>query len=107
MRFIIRLLLCAAAALACGIASGQSYPSKPVRLIVGFPAGGPADLFGRVLAQAMSANLGQQVVVENKGGVGGVLGMDTVAKSLPDRYTLGFNNQGSVRVSRRSSGTPG
>ncbi|MBI3375951.1 MAG: tripartite tricarboxylate transporter substrate binding protein [Betaproteobacteria bacterium] len=98
MQFITRLLLFAAAAVACGTASGQSYPSEPVRLIVGFPAGGPADLFGRVLAQAMSANLGQQVVVENKSGVGGVLGMDAVAKALPDGYMLGLNNQGSVAM---------
>ena len=98
MKFLTRLLMCAAATLACGPAPAQPYPSKPVRMIVGFPAGGPADLFGRVLAQAMSASLGQQVVVENKGGVGGVLGMDVVAKSLPDGYVLGFNNQGSVAM---------
>ncbi|MGB7543032.1 MAG: tripartite tricarboxylate transporter substrate binding protein [Burkholderiales bacterium] len=105
MKFLTRLLVCAAA-LAAGAAlaqspstsSGQAYPSRPVHMIVGFPAGGPADLFGRVLAQAMSANLGQQIVVENKSGVGGVLGIDAVAKAVPDGYTLGFNNQGSVAM---------
>jgi len=81
-----------------GSAFGQPYPSKPVRLIVGFPAGGPADIFGRTFAQALSAGLGQTVIVENKSGVGGVLGIDAVAKAPPDGYTLGFNNQGSVAM---------
>jgi tripartite-type tricarboxylate transporter receptor subunit TctC len=87
-----------AAALAAGAASAQSYPTKPVKLVVGFPAGGPADIFGRTFAQALSHGLGQPVIVENKSGVGGVLGIDTVAKSAPDGYTLGFNNQGSVAM---------
>jgi len=69
-----------------------------VKLIVGFPAGGPADIFGRTFAQALSAQLGQPIVVENKSGVGGVLGIDSVAKAAPDGYTLGFNNQGSVAM---------
>jgi len=81
-----------------GSAFAQSYPSKPVRLIVGFPAGGPADIFGRTFAQALSAGLGQTVIVENKSGMGGVLGIDAVAKASPDGYTLGFNNQGSVAM---------
>src|SRR5258708_22833956 len=79
-------------------AFGQQYPSKPVRMIIGFPPGGPSDIFGRAFAQAMSANLGQPVIVENKAGVGGVLGMDSVAKAAPDGYTLGLNNQGAVAM---------
>jgi tripartite-type tricarboxylate transporter receptor subunit TctC len=62
-------------------ALAQPYPAKPVRLIVGFPAGGPADIFGRALAQGMAADLGQPVVVENISGVGGVLGVDRAAKA--------------------------
>ena len=93
-----RFIFFAAAALCAGAALAQSYPTKPIRLIVGFPAGGPSDIFGRTFAQAMSARLGQPVIVENKSGVGGVLGIDAVAKSLPDGYTLGFNNQGSVAM---------
>ena len=73
-------------------AVAQSYPSKPVRLIVGFPAGGPADIFGRALAQGMAAELGQPVVVENISGVGGVLGVDRAAKAAPDGYTLCINS---------------
>jgi tripartite-type tricarboxylate transporter receptor subunit TctC len=70
----------------------QAYPSKPVRLIVGFPAGGPADIFGRALAQGMAAELGQPVIVENIAGVGGVLGVDRAAKAAPDGYTLCINS---------------
>src|SRR5438477_8949613 len=81
-----------------GAALAQAYPAKPVRLVVGFPAGGPADIFGRTFAQSLSAGLGQAVIVENKSGVGGVLGIDAVAKAPPDGYTLGFNNQGSVSM---------
>src|SRR5437016_4376922 len=99
MRIPIAVLaLAAAQCLLPGAALAQSYPSKPVRLIVGFPAGGPADIFGRTFAQGLSAGLGQTVIVENKSGVGGVLGIDAVAKALPDGYTLGFNNQGSVAM---------
>jgi len=98
MKLLRQLLVLIAAALAAGAVTAQSYPSKPVRLIVGFPAGGPADIFGRTFAQALSAGLGQTVIVENKSGVGGVLGIDTVAKAGPDGYTLGFNNQGSVAM---------
>jgi len=73
-------------------AAAQPYPSKPVRLIVGFPAGGPADIFGRALAQGMAGELGQPVVVENISGVGGVLGVERAAKAAPDGYTLCINS---------------
>ena len=74
------------------LALAQAYPHKPVRLIVGFPAGGPADIFGRALAQGMSTELGQPVIVENVAGVGGVLGVDRAAKAAPDGYTLCINS---------------
>ncbi len=105
MRLLARLLIGAAAALASGAALAQAYPSKPIRLIVPFPPGGPSDLFGRALAQGMSANLHQPVVVENKGGVGGVLGVDFVAKAAPDGYTLALNNASSVAISPYSLAT--
>src|SRR5688572_12744298 len=78
--------------LVSGWAAAQSYPSKPVRMIVGFPAGGPADIFGRALAQGMSADLGQTVLVENISGVGGVIGVDRALKSAPDGYTMVLNS---------------
>ncbi|HYN11948.1 MAG TPA: tripartite tricarboxylate transporter substrate binding protein, partial [Burkholderiales bacterium] len=80
------------------LAFGQSYPSKPVRMVVPFPAGGPADIFGRGLAQGMSAELGQPVIIENIGGVGGVLGVDRVAKSAPDGYMLAFNSASTLSI---------
>ncbi len=75
-----------------GICSAQPYPTKPVKLIVGFPAGGPADIFGRSLAQGMAAELGQPVIVENVAGVGGVLGVERAVKAAPDGYTLCINS---------------
>jgi len=83
--------------LACALALGQPahaqpYPSKPLRLIVPFPAGGPADIFGRSFAHGLSEKIGQPVVVENVAGVGGVLGVDRMAKAAPDGYTIGFNS---------------
>jgi len=76
----------------------QAYPSKPVRIVVPFPAGGPADIFGRGLAHGMSEKLGQPVIVENIGGVGGVLGVDRVAKSAPDGYLLALNSASTVAI---------
>jgi tripartite-type tricarboxylate transporter receptor subunit TctC len=80
------------------LALAQAYPSKPLRMIVPFPAGGPADIFGRGLAQGLSEQLGQPVVVENIGGVGGVLGVDRALKSAPDGYTLGFNSGSTLSI---------
>ena len=71
-------------------ARAQTFPSKPLTLIVPFPAGGPADIFGRHLAQGMSAQLGKPVVVENKSGVAGVTGMDFVAKAGSDAHVIGI-----------------
>jgi tripartite-type tricarboxylate transporter receptor subunit TctC len=74
------------------VALAQAYPSKPVRMIIGFPAGGPADIFGRALAQGMAAELGQSVIVENISGVGGVLGVERALKSPGDGYTMCLNS---------------
>ena len=79
-------------------AGAQSYPTKPIRMIVPFPAGGPADIFGRGLAQGLGDQLGQPVIVENVGGVGGVLGVDRALKSNPDGYTLGFNSGSTLSI---------
>jgi tripartite-type tricarboxylate transporter receptor subunit TctC len=94
MRFLRAILLLAFALPALA----QTYPSKPVRMIVPFPAGGPADIFGRGLAQGLSEQLGQPVLVENIGGVGGVLGIDRALKSAPDGYTLGFNSGSTLSI---------
>ncbi len=71
-------------------AAAQNYPTKPIKLIVPFPAGGSVDVTSRALAQKLSESLGQPVVVENRAGAGGNIGMDAVAKSAPDGYTIGM-----------------
>ncbi|HYF18462.1 MAG TPA: tripartite tricarboxylate transporter substrate binding protein, partial [Ramlibacter sp.] len=74
---------------AAGLASAQApFPSKPITLVVPFPAGGLADIVARPVAEAMSRDLGQPVVIENKGGAGGGIGMGQVAKAAPDGYTI-------------------
>jgi tripartite-type tricarboxylate transporter receptor subunit TctC len=93
-----RLLLLAIAAALPVMAAAQSYPSKPVRMIVPFPPGGPADIFARGLAQGMHEPLGQSVIIENIGGVGGVLGVDRALKAAPDGYTLGFNSGSTLSI---------
>lgn len=75
--------------LTCAPAMAQ-YPDKPIRLVVPFPPGGPTDVFARVLSAALAEQLGQQVVIENKGGAGGTVGTEQVAKAKPDGYTLLF-----------------
>ena len=85
----IRLAMVAIAALAAAApAAAQSFPNKPVTLVVPFAAGGSTDLVARTVAQAMSTHLGQQVLVDNKGGAGGNLGASFVAKAAPDGYTI-------------------
>lgn len=80
--------LCLAAGFMAAGAQAQSYPTKPIRLIVPFPAGGATDLFARSLSQKLGERLGQSVVVDNKPGAGGTLGSDLAAKAPADGYTL-------------------
>jgi len=85
----MKRILLAAAAFAAGLAAAQTdYPSKPVTMIVPFPPGGVADITARPVAEAMGRHLKQPVVVENKAGAGGGVGMAYVAKSRPDGYTV-------------------
>ncbi|MBI1990191.1 MAG: tripartite tricarboxylate transporter substrate binding protein [Betaproteobacteria bacterium] len=78
----------------------QAYPAKPVRLIVPFPPGGPTDVVSRLMAPKMAEGLGQQVVVENRGGAGGAIGTEHVAKSAPDGYTIVMGTIGGLAVAR-------
>lgn len=77
----------------------DNYPSKPVRYIVPFPAGGPTDIMGRTAAKLMGDQLGQPFVVENKAGAGGNIGTDTVAKARPDGHTIGITAISSMAIS--------
>ncbi len=81
--------------LAAGQAQAQAvenYPNKPIRLVVGFPPGGAADILGRISAQQLTAALGQQVGVDNRGGAGGLVAPETAVKAVPDGYTLLFTS---------------
>ena len=77
-------------------AFAQTYPDKPVRMIVPFSAGGPADVLGRLIAEKLTRSLGQTVVVINKDGAGTILGVDMAAKATPDGYTLLLGNVAMV-----------
>src|SRR3954463_2606336 len=81
-------LVCALWLLSFACANAQPFPARPVRLIVTYPAGGPADIAARTLAQKLAEFWGQQVVVDNRAGAGGIIGTELVAKAAPDGYTL-------------------
>jgi tripartite-type tricarboxylate transporter receptor subunit TctC len=87
-------LYSAAAAIALAVHSGpawsETYPSRPVHWIVSFSAGGPSDTVARLIGQYLSEQLGQQVIIENRLGAGGNIGMGAVLSSPPDGYTIGF-----------------
>ena len=95
-----RVLLGSAGALALGArpAAAQTYPTRPIRMIVPFPPGGPIDTMGRMVANDLSARLGQQVIVDNRPGAGSTLGTKTAAAAEPDGYTLLFGSSGSLAV---------
>jgi tripartite-type tricarboxylate transporter receptor subunit TctC len=98
MRTLIRMCISACALLLPAAVLAQSYPSKPIRLVVPFPAGGPADIFGRFLAQGMAPSLGQPVVIENISGMSGVLGVDRAAKAPPDGYALALISSSAASI---------
>ena len=93
-----RITLVALLALSTGAASAQNYPVRPVRLIVPFPPGGNIDITARAIAPGLTELLGQTIVVDNRGGAGGIIGTDLVAKSTPDGYTLVLASSGTVTV---------
>ena len=94
MRFLLTLILAALPL----VAAAQPYPSKPVRIIVNFPAGGVADIYARIIGTRVQESWGQPVVVENRTGGGGNIGADAVAKSAPDGYTLNMSAIGPHAV---------
>jgi tripartite-type tricarboxylate transporter receptor subunit TctC len=80
-------------------ANAQNYPTKPIRLVVPFPPGGPNDIIGRVVGQKIQDLLGQLVIIDNRAGAGGVVGADNVAKSEPDGYSIGIASAGALALS--------
>src|SRR5881396_4145553 len=93
MRILFLFLL-----LLSGAAAAQEWPAKPVRMIVPYAAGGLPDTMARILGTRLGEAIGQQVVVENRGGAGGIAGTEAVAKSAPDGYTLLVADVGQVAI---------
>ena len=99
MGILCRLLAGLVLMLLPAIAAADDFPSKPIRLIVPFPPGGPNDIIARVVGLRMSEIAKQPVVIDNRGGQAGVLGTDVVAKASPDGYTIAITSQSSVAIS--------
>ena len=91
-------VFCLALLLALAHGAFAQYPAKPIRLVVPFPAGESVDATARLVGQSWSAALGQQIVVDNRGGAGGTIGSEAVAKSAPDGYTLLWGNVGPLAI---------
>src|SRR3954469_24914519 len=108
LTFLLSLALLSPNSFGQSIPSGtaRSYPAKPIRLIVPFPAGASSDIVGRLLAQKLSESLGEQVVADNRAGAGGNLGIALTAKAPPDGYTLVIATA-SIAVSPALYSNPG
>ena len=96
---ILTLLTGLSVLLLPALGAAQDFPDRPIRLIVPFPAGGPNDVIARVIGQRMSELLKQHVIVDNRGGAGGVLGTDALAKAKPDGYTIAVTSAGALVIS--------
>ena len=98
MRFV-RYLAIALSLLSASAVMAEDYPSKPIRLIVPFPPGGPNDIIARVVGQRMSETAKQPVIIDNRSGQAGALGTDAVAKSTPDGYTIAITSASALVIS--------
>jgi tripartite-type tricarboxylate transporter receptor subunit TctC len=108
VRKIAGLLVCAALALA-GAPAAQAqdnYPTRPVRVVIAFPPGGPTDFVGRLMTDKMSAELGQRVYIENRPGAAGTVGADNVTKADPDGYSLFLTTSGAVTIAPHIQSVP-
>ena len=106
MRFLGTLLTGLTVLLLPASVAAQDFPTKPIKLIVPFPAGGPNDIIARVVGQRMSEIFKQPVIIDNRGGQAGVLGTDAVAKSSPDGYTIGIVSASALVISPTTEKVP-
>lgn len=100
MRVAIVFVSTAVAMLSCSTALAQTYPSKPIRMVVPYPPGGGTDIFARLVGMKLGEALGQQVVIENRAGAAGVLGADAAAKAAPDGYTLLIGQASNLAINQ-------
>ena len=107
LRMNVLLPLAVALLFAASPAGAQNYPNKPITLIVPFPAGGGVDVIGRIVADKLAAELGQPVVIDNRGGAAGVIGTRVAARSAPDGYTLVMATSGSIAINPNLYVNPG
>jgi len=98
MKKILKFLITVAVSCFAASAAAQAWPTQPVRMIVPFPPGGTTDIMARVLAERLTASLGQPVVVENRSGAGGLIGTDVAAKAQPDGYTILLSSSAPLAV---------
>ena len=100
MSYVARFVaaLCAAILLLPAMAEAQGYPNRPIRLIVTFPPGGSTDLLARAMQPHLEKTLGQPIVIDNRPGAGGDIGVDAVAKAAPDGHTIGIGAAGALAV---------
>ncbi|MDO8597585.1 MAG: tripartite tricarboxylate transporter substrate binding protein, partial [Sulfuricaulis sp.] len=94
-----RMIACIGLTAVSSVALAQSYPEKTVRVVVPYSAGGPADILARLVAKSLGAHFGQSFVIDNRGGAGGVIAHEVVAKAVPDGYTLLYSAAGPLTVS--------
>jgi len=98
MKRVLQMCMLCLATLCAGQALAQAYPSKPLRLVVPFPPGGPTDILGRAIGAKLGELLGQTVIIDNRGGAGGGIGADNIAKSAPDGYSLLLGTTGTHTI---------
>ena len=106
-RNVLLPLLCALWFGLAPAAAADDYPTKPITLIVPFPAGGGVDVIGRIVADKLAAELGQPVVIDNRGGAAGVIGTRVAARAAPDGYTLVMATSGSIAINPNLYANPG
>ncbi len=94
MRFLLVLL----AALACGVHAAEQYPTKPVRFVITFPPGGPTDVVVRLIGQRLTAEWGHPMIIDNRGGAGGIVGTEIIAHAAPDGYSFLVGTAGGMTI---------